>query len=139
MNKEIFEPAVLKEADLDEIPEFYESLTDNPIADIVKNRKTAYDFIRLEKKLIIEATVPGYTFIPEFGIFIPGTITVTQEHGLKKITPFAFVYNNITAEAVFSGGIETNDKNIRLTLANIGANAATIRAQVYLYKFVEKR
>lgn len=139
MSDEIIELKTLEEADLDRVPEFYESLTDNPIADIVKGKKTAYDFIRLEKKLIIEATVPGYTFIPMPGIFIPGTVTITQDHGLKGVTPFAFVYNNITAESVFSGGIKTNDKNIQLTLGNVGANPATVRAQVYLYKFIQKR
>lgn len=93
MSNDIVERETIQEARLFKEPEFYRSPTGNPLTDIIKGGKKAYNrLIILRGYYDVELTIPAPPFMG--GI---GTASVTVNHGVKKGVPLATVYTSIIA------------------------------------------
>lgn len=120
----------ISEQDLDSTPRFYESLTDNPVAEIFKgNRKTYDSLIRLERVVDIPLVIPSSPapFTPAYG-------AVSFDHKVRRGQPlvFAFATVPLADQSIFT--TVTTDTTTTVTGVTIGLGlTVTVRAYVYSY------
>lgn len=81
----------LKEVELNDTPEFYTSLSNNPITDIVKNRPVYSSMYIFRGFSDFEVTIPASVMIG-----VPGEITAQIPHNIRNIAliKIAIVSNN---------------------------------------------
>lgn len=138
----MFKKDTLKESGLDPLPRMYDSLSNNPVAEIIRNSENVYNNIfRLIRFVDVEVTVPVAVFDPFFFTLTPGTVTYTGEHRVRgSRIPFVEIYTDTVQESVVIPNASTNETTFSGTVYNydeVSSPTITIRAYIYeiLYKF----
>lgn len=118
----------IKEAELSKEPEFYRSATGNPLTDIIKGGKKAYNRLIILKRYVdVEITIPASDMF--FGN--PGVSNVTVSHGVKKGIPLATVYTSIVAESIRIS-VQTFEDVFVLTGVNYTFAERTLKVRVFI-------
>lgn len=133
--KDIVDRETIREADLDERPAFYDSPTNNPVAEVVRNNENVYNNVfRVLKIFETEVEIPAATFDFFFFTIIPGTVTLSQEHGVKGRIPIVEIYTPTLLESIVIPNANTDDEKYTSTIYNYNtaiSGTFTIRGHVY--------
>ncbi len=118
----------LKEKDLDKVPEFYTSLTNNPLTDIIGGGQSVYDgIIKLIKFQDVTVTVAG-----------SGTTVVHEPHNIKGEVPLVYIYTQTFAETIIIPNSKQDKTHFGCTVINYNLGARTITFRAYFYRFITK-
>lgn len=136
MNDEITEIPTLKEAELNEVPGFYKSLANNPVADMVKNHIPGTNFFNLIQRKEITTTIPAGSVVGPF--VLAGQKEEVVTHRFKN-SIFPFVYTPVLDTLVFVRGARAEENKVYVDILNGSLVDKTVTFTLYLYKFIQKR
>jgi hypothetical protein len=121
------------EEELDSTPRFYESLTDNPVANIFKgNKETGKSLIRLERVVDFDLVIPASPapFVPAFG-------TAGFQHKVKRGVPIVFAHSKVPLadQSIFTTTMA--EESVEVKGVTIGSGA-TVPIRAYVYSYLTK-
>lgn len=123
----------IKEAGLNEVPDFYTSLTDNPIADIADHRRVDRAFISLKEIRRVSTTIPAAP-----SLSVPMIITLTESHNLKG-QAWGFVYSGGIEGVTLINGVGSDDQNLYIELENYNTTPQAISFNLHINELTIKR
>lgn len=122
------EPQSINETGLNQVPDYYQSMANNPLKDRLGSKTTYSGYMKVvgQKEFIV--TVPA-----------TGTITTTTAHNILSSIPFVFLYLKVTdyytrvgfrtskqsdplSEISGIGNAVIDDKNYSFSITNFGAS-----------------
>lgn len=118
----------MKEGNLDKTPEFYKSLTNNPLIDIIGGGQSVYGgIIKLLRYRDVTVTVPG-----------SGSVVVSEPHNIKGAVPLVYIYAQTFAETIIVPNSKQDKTNFGCTIINYNVGARTITFRAYFYRLITK-
>jgi hypothetical protein len=130
---------ILKEADLDPVPGFYESLTNNPVAEIIRDGNVYNSLVRLKKFFDYRVTIEGRQLISPPGIFVAGLQTVTGNHNIKEGEIFGYVYTPLVVDLVGLRPLRYDDTSFSIQIGNFNPGPKTIEFRIYFFQILKKK
>jgi len=135
MSERIFDNEKIAIAPLDSKPEFYESLTDNPVAEIIADNRNVYNNLaRLAQVIEIDQTFPIAT---DIGLGIASVTQITRNHKVKKGAALPYVYTPLIAPLLVASAVSADEDTIYLSVSNFGV-ARNFKFTINVYELLQR-
>lgn len=134
--KDIIKLDKLSQGALNKVPKFYDSIVNNPLVDLLKNRISSKRFFRFVGQREFDVTIPKREFINPPGINVAGTTNFSFAHNSKRQV-FPFVYAPLLETLVAISGVRADSTDVYVDVSNFNTSDKTIKLVVYLYELFE--
>jgi hypothetical protein len=129
----------IEEGAINETPSFYQSLSGNPLVELLKGRQQAEKFLRFAERRVFDVAVAERETIavpfPPFSLTVAGVTNFEFEH--KKSSPvFPFVYSPLIETLVATSGVSADAEKVYIDISNYNTEAKTVKLVVYLYELI---